>query len=411
MAEPIRFVTSNTNSNNESNRGSKRKRHENNEGQRVTYENYVFNESENSASNNNSKSSSSRSTSKGNSNSNSNSNNNEAVIPANSNIEYENINDVDYVRVDVEGDGSCFYRALYVAAFMYPIERDIIKRQLLPEFASESSLLLRILKAFGHPRNTLLPEENAVIFMRKQLSKGILGNHPDETINEACNRIITNLYDLIINNLCQAFNSDLSKESNILLERPPNNNNEVYEPSGYQVVIESMNRQISNFFTKTPVVQLTLKNFKDLVSTTILNKTTFASELDIKIITEVLLTKNIVLRTTSLNKFARDQTFPIIEGQKPVLLLDNIDENHYNALVPKVEFDAYADTAFKNGRTLNSEVSREPSTTEEIISKKGKKKTVTKRGQPIIFSKRTFNYRKAKGLAGGRKTLKRRGRK
>ncbi len=403
MAEPIRFVTSNSNSNNESNRVS-RKSSENNERNSITYENYIFSESENNVNNNNnSKSSSSKSTNKGNSNS----NNNEAVIPANSNIEYENINDVDYVRIDVEGDGSCFYRALYVAAFMYPIERDIIKRQLLPEFSSESSLLLRILRAFGHPRNTLLPEENAVIFMRKQLSKGILGNHPDETINEACNRIITNLYDLLINNLCQAFNSDLSKESNILLERPSNNNNEVYEPSGYQVFIESMNRQISNFFTKTPVAQLTLKNLKDLVSSTILNKTTFASELDIKIVEEVLRTKNIILRTTALNKFARDQTFPIIEEQKPVLLLDNIDENHYNALVPKIEFNQYADTAFKNGRTLNSQVSRENNTTEEIISKKGKKKTVTKRGQPIIFSKRTYNYRKSKGLSGGKKTLKR----
>ncbi len=291
---------------------------------------------------------------------------------------------------------------------MYPIERDIIKRQLLPEFASTNSLLLTVLQAFGYTKDTLLLEEVAVTFMRNELSKGILGTHADESINEICDTAVNSFYTLITGHLCTEFNSELSKESKLLLQIANNNN---IVPSAYQAIIESMNRQIADFFTKTPVVQLTLKNFRDILAKTIVSKSTYASQFDVEIIKNLINRKNIVLKVASLNKFAPNQTFPIIENQMPVLMVDNIDESHYNSLIPKVEFDEFADTPFGGNRTLNSQVSRENNTTEEITNKKGKKKTVRKRGEPIIFSKRTFNYRKAKGLSGGRKTLKRRNRK
>ena len=408
MSEAIKFYTSDSNSGNESkSKGSKRNKVSNN-----PYANYNFNSSEEESLNN------SNSNNSNSNNNNAKRNNTKGTVRANNenppaagaaNTDYEDIEDVDYVRIDVEGDGSCLYRALYTTAFMYPIERDTIKSRLLPEFASVNSLLLTVLKAFGHPRDTLLPEENAVLFMRKQLSKGILGTHSDASVNEICNDAVSTFYNMVTGYICQSFNSDLSKEGKILINNS-NNNNVV--PSAYQIVIESMNTQISSFFTKTPVIQLTLKNFKELLAKTIVNTKTYASQLDAEIIRDILFKNNIIIKTASLNKFAKDQTFPIIEEQRPVLLVDNINEIHYNALVPKVEFDAYADTPFKGDRTLNSEVSREPNTVIEEVNKKGKKKTVRVRGEPIIFSKRTYNYRKAKGLAGGRrKTLKRKGRK
>lgn len=341
--------------------------------------------------------------------SNNESNNNEAANEF-SNDEYFMTEDVDYVRINVKGDGSCLYRSIYVAAFMYPIGRQIIKALLLPEFEEIDSLLGVVLQAFGFTGEALLSEEHAVTFMRKKLSEGILGTHPDQTINDICNNSITSFYTMAVGHLCDAFNSDISKSRSQLFIK---SDDYVYfdGPTSYQALVGDLNSQMMHFFKETPVSQLTLHAFKETVAKTILSKTTYASHLDYEIIQQILASKNIILRATSLNRLNPKQKFPIIENGKPILIVDNIDEIHYNALVPKVEYFDYYNTVVRGKRTLANEVSREPNIEIVTTNKKGRPVIKTKRGPPTIFSKRTFNYRKVKGLKGGRKSLKRRNRK
>ena len=341
--------------------------------------------------------------------SNNESNNNEAANEF-SNDEYFMTEDVDYVRINVKGDGSCLYRSIYVAAFMYPIGRQIIKALLLPEFEEIDSLLGVVLQAFGFTGEALLSEEHAVTFMRKKLSEGILGTHPDQTINDICNNSITSFYTMVVGHLCDAFNSDISKSRSQLFIK---SDDYVYfdGPTSYQALVGDLNSQMMHFFKETPVSQLTLHAFKETVAKTILSKTTYASHLDYEIIQQILASKNIILRATSLNRLNPKQKFPIIENGKPILIVDNIDEIHYNALVPKVEYFDYYNTVVRGKRTLANEVSREPNIEIVTTNKKGRPVIKTTRGPPTIFSKRTFNYRKVKGLKGGRKSLKRRNRK
>ncbi len=338
------------------------------------------------------------------------SNNNDEEPTEVSNNEYFMTEDVDYVRINVKGDGSCLYRSIYVAAFMYPIDREIVKGLLLPEFEEVDSILGLVLKAFGFTSEQLLDEEHAVTFMRKKLSEGILGTHPDPTINNICNNSITTFYTMVVGHLCEAYNSDISKSRSHLFIK---SKDYIYfdGPTAYQLLVGDFNSQMMKFFTDTPVSQLTLHAFKETVAKTILSKTTYASHLDYEIIQQILARKDIILKATSLNRLNPDQKFPIIQNGKPILLVDNINEIHYNALVPKVEYLDYYNTTVRGSRTLANEVSREPNIEITTMNRRGRPTTKTKSGAPIIFSKRTFNYRKLKGLKGGKKTLKSRRRK
>ncbi len=318
--------------------------------------------------------------------------------------EYVDINDVDYVRINVTGDGSCFYRALFVAAYMYPIDREIIRFQLKPEFTGVTSMLIPVLQAFGYTGTERLNEEDSVTFMRKQLSKGILGTHPDPEINTICDTAITDFYNITTAALCESYSSgDFANEKSILANRRIG--------SSFKDIVEGENAVIAAFFTTTPAAKLTLHNFRELVASKIVDKTTYASQLDIGIIDRLLERKNIKNMRTTLNRFNKNQTFPIIENGNPVLIVDNTDEIHYKALVPKVEYHLWQGTTFNKGRTtIEHHVNREQRPT--IIDKKTGKKVKSKhRGKPIVFSKRTYNYRVTHRLTGGRTTLKRRGRK
>lgn len=396
---------------------------------------------------------------------------------------FPDISDVDYVRINVTGDGSCFYRALFLAAYMYPLDEggaaDEIKDQLLPEFAGVNNLLLTILHAFGYTKQRLMNEDYAVKFMRNQISKGLSGISGNEEFDGICQEH----YLTFFNSIKDAYNTspefysyiigDASYEIQGLFADPiirdhllaadktvsityladylrhlnnnsnsssnngsnnGSNNNAKSSTTSRKSSINYSNFAFSNnennglnilksnnksnnakpaFNIETiKILQIDPKDyFLKKMAETVSDFESYASDIDITLIQKLLLRKNIVCRTTRLEKIntpaQADQKFPIIELRRPVLLIDNVGELHYKALVPVAVYEDNKELSFDDETTLEDQVSREPSKKIKKKNSNGKAIVVIEPGKPIIFSKRTFAYRKAKRLRGGRKTLKR----
>lgn len=338
---------------------------------------------------------------------------------------YPYLDDVDYVKINVIGDGSCFYRAIYTAAKFYPIADPEIAPNLMDEFIGVENLLSNLLAAFQIDR--ILNEDDAVRAIRNNISAALKGvGNPGfvatctahylavlnrlreayqgnpayyhEIIREAAiefSKIFRN--DLIRDHLvgtgeqAQSYLTNYNNRYNELkaeyaqqLQISPNSVNKegiktiLEADEGYsQEVIIALQQDPDEYF---------LREIADIIK----NITTYASESDIGLIQTILAANNIIIRTTTLETINKAQTFPIIIDRKPILLVDRVGQIHYMALIPFEVFKA--------------EIARNPRLATSVS-------TYGRPAKPIKYSRCTYKKRKQRGLRGGSRRLKRRGRK
>lgn len=176
--------------------------------------------------------------------------------------------------VDVKGDGSCFYRSLYVVLKSRRLHNKFLKRICGKEYSKAST------------------EEEFVIQIREGLSNLILENKDEDEIKS----IFNHLHELETRDYKEILNSSF--------------------PTWFQ-----------HAFQKLPKSE---RNFRKKFATGIRSMDSWASEIDIRIISKYL-SKDLHMDLMILNNIpSSKQTF------KPnAVYLLNRSELHYNAIIPK----------------------------------------------------------------------------
>jgi hypothetical protein len=340
---------------------------------------------------------------------------------------YPYLDDIDYVKINVKGDGSCFYRAMYTAAANYPITDPEIAQNLMDEFIGMGNLLTVVLSAFHIP--AILPEDEAVRAIRNKIALGVTNASDNAEFNATCRAhylAVLNtlreayssedrgLYNEIIDAASQEFKKIFSTSQNIrshvlgdgvkareyLAEYQAaydakyalllNNINEgLVDEEGIQIVLER-----DNGYKQSVIAALQTnpdEYFFNKIAEIITKLTTYASESDITLIQTLLGQRNIIIKTTSLETINKNQIFPIIQDRKPFLLVDRVGAIHYQALIP---FEVYTAKVANAASPLPAKVA-----------------TYGRPAKPIKYSRCTYKKRKQRGLRGGSRRLKRKQRK
>jgi hypothetical protein len=345
---------------------------------------------------------------------------------------YPYLDDVDFVKINVKGDGSCFYRALYTAAANYPIADPEIAPNLLHEFNGIDNLLTVVLAAFNLP---VQPEDEAVVAIRNKIALGVTNVSDNAAFNDICRahyleilntlrnayregsrdseRVLYNQYlDAAAQEFKKIFSTSQYIRSHLLgdgvkarqylaayqaaynelfeadLHEHINNNNYVPDDNGIKIRLENDKRYGYKQWVIAALQKDPEEYFFSEIAEIISNIKTYASDSDITLVQNILAMHNITVQTTSLETIDKAQRFSIINDGSPILRVDRVGQIHYHALIPFEVYDAKVKS--NHASPLLAKVATYG------IPKK-----------PIKYSRCTYKKRKARGLKGGMRKVSR----